>query len=130
MPEANSPIRGRGAADHPPTRFEPIHYERDPEAVEEDSPAPATRFFKDTARSIICRNDSPDVGFDASIDPYRGCEHRCVYCYAQPTHEYLGFSTGLDFETAHLLRQQHEAGRPGHAQRRDHLRTLSPRLRL
>jgi DNA repair photolyase len=53
----------------------------------------------DSTRSILAHNDSPDVGFDVSINPYRGCEHGCIYCYARPTHEYLGFSAGLDFET-------------------------------
>jgi DNA repair photolyase len=104
VPVGDQSIRGRGAADNPPNRFEPLHYERDPDGGDEE-PAPATRFFKDTARSIICRNDSPDVGFDASINPYRGCEHGCVYCYARPTHEYLGFSAGLDFETKILVKE-------------------------
>src|SRR5262249_35333618 len=91
------PLHGRGAADNPPNRFEPIHYEPDPEA-DADGPGPATQFYRDTARSIIATNDSPDVGFEASINPYRGCQHGCAYCYARPTHEYLGLSAGLDFE--------------------------------
>src|SRR5918992_4110276 len=86
MDEHLSPKRGRGAPANPPNRFEP-------------------QFFKDTSRSIISYNDSPDVGFDASINPYRGCEHGCIYCYARPTHEYLGFSAGLDFETKILVKQ-------------------------
>lgn len=90
--------RGRGAGDNPPNRFETLRVERDPERSDED-PAPRTRFFKDSSRSVISRNDSPDVGFGASLNPYRGCEHGCPYCYARPTHEYLGFSAGLDFET-------------------------------
>ncbi len=65
----------------------------------------ATEVFHDTSRSIIARNNSPDVGFDASVNPYRGCEHGCIYCYARPTHEYLGFSAGLDFETKILGKQ-------------------------
>src|SRR5262249_20381462 len=59
----------------------------------------------DLSRSIIATNDSPDVGFDASINPYRGCEHGCGYCYARPYHEYLGFSAGLDFETKILVKE-------------------------
>jgi DNA repair photolyase len=99
-----SGFRGRGATANPANRFELIHYERDPEAGPDD-PAPATQFFKDSSRSIIARNDSPDVGFDASINPYRGCEHGCVYCYARPTHEYLGLSAGLDFETKIMVKE-------------------------
>jgi DNA repair photolyase len=112
-------MRGRGAADNPANRFEPIHCEPDPDLSAEDRPAPATRFFRDNARSLLVRNDSPDVGFEYSINPYRGCENGCIYCFARPTHEYLGFSAGLDFETRilvkedapHLLRR--ELGAPG-----------------
>jgi DNA repair photolyase len=107
-------IHGRGAAENPPNRFETIRYEANPddsspsyEAWEGDdpTPAPATQFLKDTSRSIIAYNDSPDVGFEASINPYRGCEHGCIYCYARPTHEYLGLSSGLDFETKILVKE-------------------------
>src|SRR5690606_17272479 len=62
--------------------------------------------LQDTTRSILAWNDSPDVGFDVGINPYRGCEHACVYCYARPTHEYLGFSAGLDFETRIMVKRQ------------------------
>ena len=62
-------------------------------------------FLRDQTRTIINYNDSPDVGFEASINPYRGCEHGCIYCYARPTHEYLGFSSGLDFETKILVKE-------------------------
>jgi DNA repair photolyase len=65
----------------------------------------ATELLRDTSRSIIAHNDSPDVGFDSSINPYRGCEHGCIYCYARPTHEYLGFSAGLDFESRIMVKQ-------------------------
>jgi DNA repair photolyase len=68
--------------------------------------APRTLFLRDPARSIIVENDSPDVGFHASINPYRGCEHGCVYCFARPTHEYLGWSAGLDFETRILVKEE------------------------
>jgi DNA repair photolyase len=101
MNASPEPIRGRGAADNPPNRFERLHYEPDPDP---DGPAPTTQFFRDNARSFITFNDSPDVGFTASINPYRGCEHGCVYCYARPTHEFLGFSAGLDFETKILVK--------------------------
>jgi DNA repair photolyase len=96
-------IKGRGAAENPPNRFEKIWKSRDPEWTEED-PAPGTVFLRDTSRSIISYNDSPDLGFSASLNPYRGCEHGCIYCYARPTHEYLGMSAGLDFESKILVK--------------------------
>jgi DNA repair photolyase len=99
------PLQGRGAADNPANRFERLTYEPDPEADEADGPAPATQFYRDHSRSVITYNDSPDVGFSASINPYRGCEHGCVYCYARPTHEYLGLSAGLDFETKIFVKE-------------------------
>ncbi len=105
MPEEPVPIRGRGSADNPPNRFERLHYERDPDDAEDEQPAPATQFFRDRTRSIIATNDSPDVGFDTSINPYRGCEHGCSYCYARPTHEFLGMSAGLDFEAKILVKE-------------------------
>jgi len=99
------PIRGRGAAKNPPNRFETLRYTPDPDWTDPESPLPKTHFLKDTSLSIITYNNSPDVGFDASINPYRGCEHGCIYCYARPTHEYLGFSAGLDFETKILVKE-------------------------
>jgi DNA repair photolyase len=97
-------MRGRGSAANPKNRFEAV--ERVPEPLESDEiPSPQTRFLSDTSRSIIAYNDSPDVGFDASVNPYRGCEHGCIYCYARPTHEYLGFSSGLDFETKIMVKE-------------------------
>jgi DNA repair photolyase len=105
MPAKQFSIRGRGSAVNPPNRFELVVHERDPGEVEEDAPAPATQFLRDATRSVISTNDSPDVGFGASINPYRGCEHGCSYCYARPTHEYLGFSAGLDFETKILVKE-------------------------
>src|SRR5262249_52494221 len=90
----NQAIKGRGVVANPDGRFEPIAYEPDPDAAAEDAPSPATQFFRDTSRTVIASNDSPDVGFAVSINPYRGCEHGCAYCYARPYHEYLGFSAG------------------------------------
>jgi DNA repair photolyase len=103
--EEHAPIRGRGAAANPPNRFETRSHVPDPEWTDPEDPAPGTEFLKDTSKSIITYNDSPDVGFDASVNPYRGCEHGCIYCYARPTHEYLGFSAGLDFETKILVKE-------------------------
>ncbi len=74
------------------------------EEDEDPAPSPRTKVSIDATRTIIARNDSPDIGFDRSINPYRGCEHGCVYCYARPTHTYLGFSAGLDFETKLLMK--------------------------
>lgn len=99
------PIRGRGASANPKNRFYRLSVDLDPEAVDPEEPLPRTQFMKDATRSIIATNDSPDVGFEASINPYRGCEHGCVYCYARPFHEFLGFSAGLDFETKILVKE-------------------------
>ena len=71
-----------------------------------DDPAPGTIFLEDATRSILAHNDSPDVGFDVGINPYRGCSHGCSYCYARPTHEYLGYSAGLDFETRIVVKKR------------------------
>lgn len=94
-------VHGRGAVTNPAGRFELLEIEYDPA----EPNAPPTEVFHDTSRQIIARNDSPDIGFDASVNPYRGCEHGCVYCYARPTHEYLGLSAGLDFETKLFAKQ-------------------------
>ena len=96
--------KGRGAASNPAGRFESIRHVREddgwaPEELLEPPARPRTQVTLETARSIISRNDSPDLGFDQSINPYRGCEHGCVYCYARPSHGYLNLSAGLDFET-------------------------------
>ena len=97
-------VRGRGAASNPANRFEKTSYQRS-EWDEPEDPSAQTIFLRDETRSIINYNDSPDVGFSASINPYRGCEHGCIYCYARPNHEYLGFSAGLDFETKILVKE-------------------------
>src|SRR2546427_4782612 len=96
--------RGRGAASNPANRFETLSYHSS-DWDEPEDPAPQTLFLKDDTRTIINYNDSPDVGFSASVNPYRGCEHGCIYCYARPTHEFLGMSAGLDFETKILVKE-------------------------
>jgi DNA repair photolyase len=101
----SSPPQSRGALSNPPNRFEPLQIEPDPDWYEEGEELPRTRFYRDHSSSILTTNDSPDVGFDVSVNPYRGCEHGCIYCYARPTHEYLGFSAGLDFETRILVKE-------------------------
>src|SRR5882724_1988237 len=100
------PVHGRGASGNIPNRFEPIAYDRtEVDEIEEEAPGPRTTFYKDFSRSLITYNDSPDIYFDASINPYRGCEHGCIYCYARPYHEYLGLSAGLDFETKIFVKE-------------------------
>ncbi|MFN8544404.1 MAG: PA0069 family radical SAM protein [Candidatus Binatia bacterium] len=86
---------GRGASTNPPNRYEPLHVEPD---LDEPAGGVPTVFYRDASRSILAENDSPDLPFRFSVNPYRGCEHGCIYCYARPSHEYLGFSAGLDFE--------------------------------
>jgi DNA repair photolyase len=94
-------FKGRGAASNPSVRFEALTLEQTHDGwYEEEVPASLDEtVLPDRARSVISTNDSPDVGFDKSINPYRGCSHGCVYCFARPTHAYLGLSPGLDFET-------------------------------
>jgi DNA repair photolyase len=115
-------FKGRGALGNPANRYNSTHAERiDDGWYQEESPLSiATELRPDTTRSIIARNDSPDIHFDQSINPYRGCEHGCIFCYARPSHAYLGLSPGVDFETrltfkpdaAALLRA--ELARPGY----------------
>ncbi|RNF33549.1 radical SAM protein [Paracoccus methylarcula] len=94
-------LKARGADSRPAGRFEPYQKMRESDGwdIPEDSHLLKTEVVTEKPRSIITRNNSPDIGFDRSINPYRGCEHGCIYCYARPSHSYLGLSPGLDFET-------------------------------
>jgi DNA repair photolyase len=100
--------KGRGAAFNPPNRFEKLSYAEIEVEPDPDDPGtgPRTHFYDDSSRSILARNDSPDIPFTYSLNPYRGCEHGCIYCYARPSHEYLGFSAGLDFETRIMVKRR------------------------
>lgn len=104
-------IRGRGTASNPPNRFERLYVENfnvdelDSFFTEDENKKVKTKFYKDTTKSVISVNKSEDVGFDYSFNPYRGCEHGCIYCYARPYHEYLGFSSGLDFESKIMVKK-------------------------
>jgi DNA repair photolyase len=97
------PPAKRGIAIDPENRYEQIHIELDDEHEEDGSPP--TVFYRDATRTALARNDSPDIGFEFSLNPYRGCEHGCIYCYARPSHEYLSFSAGLDFERRILVKE-------------------------
>lgn len=107
-PDQTRPV-GRGSSENPANRFVSVHREPDYEHLADDEDflkelrRPRTQYFRDSARTIISENDSPDVPFRYSLNPYRGCLHGCSYCYARPTHEYLGLSAGLDFETKIFL---------------------------
>ena len=97
----NEILRARGADSRPAARFEPYHTEREHDGwdIPPEQSLLKTEVAQERARSIITRNNSPDVPFDRSVNPYRGCEHGCIYCFARPSHAYLGLSPGLDFET-------------------------------
>ena len=110
-PPPSPAVHGRSASWNPANRFEKLHVDLgdvdlvqiDP-TEEEERPRRETQFFRDGTKTIIARNQSPDVGFETSINPYRGCEHGCIYCFARPTHEYLGLSAGLDFESKIMVK--------------------------
>jgi DNA repair photolyase len=101
--------KARGAVSNPDGRFESLRHEAFDDGwvrtEDEEGIAVRTQLLPDTARSMINYNDSPDIPFDRSINPYRGCEHGCIYCFARPTHAYLGLSAGLDFETKIFYKQ-------------------------
>ncbi|MEM7124495.1 MAG: radical SAM protein, partial [Pseudomonadota bacterium] len=118
--------KGRGTVTNATGRFEKHAYEAFDDgwgSLDEDLPPLKTEISIDTTKTIIARNQSPDIPFDRSINPYRGCEHGCVYCFARPTHAFLGLSPGQDFESkllvkpdaARLLRS--ELARPGYRPR-------------
>jgi DNA repair photolyase len=97
-------VKGRGAASNPEGRFETIRHHAEDDGwshalLDETEPRPQTEVTNERARTVISRNDSPDIHFTQAINPYRGCEHGCIYCYARPSHAYLNLSPGLDFET-------------------------------
>ncbi|MFQ5769488.1 MAG: PA0069 family radical SAM protein [bacterium] len=99
-------FKGRGTTLNPENRFEHLKLEIEPEWLElEPNLRIKTEYFVDSSQAILAKNESPDVGFNYSLNPYRGCEHGCVYCYARPTHEFFGLSAGLDFETKIMVKQ-------------------------
>jgi DNA repair photolyase len=110
-PQSTEPLHGRGASWSPANRFEKLHVDlrdidvADPGPDADEPPRRETLFLRDASKTIISRNQSPDIGFETSLNPYRGCEHGCIYCYARPTHEYLGFSAGLDFESRIMVKE-------------------------
>ncbi len=106
MKQVHQKIKGRGSSDNPVNRFEGnyIDYDLDEETGEKSNPN--TKLYADHAKEIISYNKSPDIPFNAGLNVYRGCEHGCIYCYARPFHEYLGFSAGLDFETKIMVKYE------------------------
>ena len=102
MSKPSTTPRGRGATSNASGRFESLAREAFDDGWNDDDASPTplrTTVTAEKARTIITRNDSPDIGFDRTINPYRGCEHGCIYCYARPAHAYMGLSPGLDFES-------------------------------
>lgn len=117
-----TPIKGRGTASNPALRYAPTRVESVDDGwwQEEAEPAAATQVSFEQAKSLISRNDSPDLPFSQALNPYRGCEHGCIYCYARPSHAYWDLSPGLDFETRLIAKSnaaevlRHELSKPGY----------------
>jgi DNA repair photolyase len=105
MQKRSSTAKGRGSDSNPTNRFEHASYELLQEEHDPERKV-VTKFFRDQSKSALAKNDSPDIGFTYDLNPYRGCEHGCVYCYARPSHEYLGFSAGLDFESKIMVKPE------------------------
>ena len=113
---------GRGALSNPPGRFDLQQFSTvdDGWYIEEEPDSVATTLEPERAKEIITENDSPDVPFEQSINPYRGCSHGCIFCYARPSHAYMGLSPGLDFETRIFYKQdaaqvlEAQLARPGY----------------
>ncbi|WP_312451251.1 PA0069 family radical SAM protein [Stutzerimonas nitrititolerans] len=106
--------RGRGTASNPHNRFAPTRSEAYDDGWEQEvPPTRATEVRSETAKTVITRNQSPDVGFDRSVNPYRGCEHGCIYCFARPSHAYWDLSPGIDFENL-AERLEQELSKPGY----------------
>ena len=108
-----SPAPGRGTALNPANRFEPLTVTPDPDYAELDEHGvpverahPRTQFYVDATESVLTQNDSPDIRHAWGLNPYRGCEHGCAYCFARPYHDYLGWSSGLEFETKILVKSR------------------------
>lgn len=99
-----NPIRGRGASDNPANRFEDRYTDYNLNEETGEKPSQETKLIRDDTKDILSKNDSPDIPFTYGLNPYRGCEHGCIYCYARPTHEFLGFSAGLDFESRIMVK--------------------------
>lgn len=107
--QQEGPIRGRGASWNPANRFaggRQYVVEEDVGGEEDAKPLPKTVYLDDDSKSVLTRSDSPDLGYEVGLNPYRGCEHGCVYCYARPTHEYFGLSAGLDFESKIFVKRR------------------------
>ena len=118
------PERGRGTASNPHNRFAPTRNEAFDDGWSQEVPmSRATEIRFETAKTVITRNSSPDVGFDRSVNPYRGCEHGCIYCFARPSHAYWDLSPGIDFETRLIAKRnlaerlEHELSKPGYVPR-------------
>lgn len=98
--------KGRSSGFNPPNRFDTVRFEKTEDDITEDDleRKVPTEFIRDNTKTVLSKNDSPDIPYTYSINPYRGCEHGCIYCYARPSHEYLGYSSGLDFETKIMVK--------------------------